>query len=760
MPNKYSHSGVLAQYCQTGFIALPHHLYLDYVSSSTLGSLTTQSQQSTTSTTSVSDDDQDQCTEPTSLDTLTSPSPDDHLAHHDQPGRTPIPPQTPQSPHFLFSHKSSAQDRAALVHSFINDIDNEPQPDANSQLYLGSDVDSHQPSQPPRRPPILIREDSYVTPSSNAKASHRSDRNAPKSSYPPSHHVSTSTASLAASATSSDYALDVPPDFPLHVGKAAARPHQPWTGKANQKSADVPVPQQTSNVNAHFMGRPSLDRPRSRQGADYIDKPPPRSANRPESREAIGKPDVPQRSANRPPSRQNSNDDGNVRNTVANVIHPASSYVSVPSQTATERPRRKSTSRNRNQQKTSEDNSMPSISDSVSETGVEVVENVALSSDYDNGVKIPEYEASAIDRLPPPQPALPAGSIIPRQASPPPAIGSNETRKIQPRRRDSNRPVSAISSDTQIYAPLSSTFPTNSTYTDEPAFIPEPNVVRPGSLPESAIERPPQPMQSRRSQSTIRGTSEQRETHTNFSYPSSDSGNEVGIPSVQPGLPPAPQPAPAPRRSRSSHKRDSRYTPVYRDRKAEWLADPANNVAHYREAFKLGQRHFALGGDDSDSDSVARKLNSLPGSIVAPRFPDAQRMEDFDVRPLSVSESTSESMSEAASEVTSSASSAGGFYPPDIPRYRDEIGSAGSGSGSPSGRGPRASVDVMSRVGAAPPPKPGPLRREDSGLGGGGSSSPSSSGGPPRGKEREGSLKKGKGLLKRLRGVSLTAGIR
>ena len=517
-------------------------------------------------------------------------------------------------------------------------------------------------------------------------------------------------------------------------------------------------------------------------------------------------------------------------------LHPASSYTSttVPP-TPADRPRSTSRSRHRNHhhKPSKEDTLLPSVSDSVSETGIEVVDAVALSSDYDNGVKIPEYEAAALNRLPRPAKAITASSTIPRQASPPPAIGSNETRKVQPRhRRDSDhRPVSALSSDTQIYAPLplESTFPADSSYdADEPAFIPEPNVVRPGSMPESAIEGPapsqaeqsttmPMPLTvatKRRSRSTIRASASERRDlepeldHDTYAadippsagagYGSSSGSNldvevgvgvgvAVGIPSIQPGLlPPGPPPAFAPRRSRSSQKRDSssKYTPVYRDRKAEWLADPANSVAHYREAFKVGHRQF---GGISSVSGGDRGAGGRGGGMVL------GGEGDFEVRPMSetdssfsegvVSVDTSERSTgdeedgEARLSTSSVSSGVGYGYPPDIPRYRDEVvsPSAGSGSGGgPSGTGrARRSMDVVMF-------RPGELRREDSGVGvgvGSGSSAGSGSGSghsrrqkdkeKEKEQEREGSSKKGGtgtgtgggagGLLRRLRRVSLAA---
>ena len=366
-------------------------------------------------------------------------------------------------------------------------------------------------------------------------------------------------------------------------------------------------------------------------------------------------------------------------------------------------------------------------------------------------------------------------------------------------------------------------------------------------MPESAIEGPapaqaeqstmmPMPLTvaaKRRSRSTIRASaSERREPELepeNETYaadippPSAGAGYEsssdsnldvgvgvgvgvaVGVPSIQPGLlPPGPPPGFAPRRSRSAQKRDSKgkYTPVYRDRKAEWLADPANSVAHYREAFKIGNRQFGgvssvPGVGDPDAGGLGSEFGD--GRVRGGMFLGGDG--DFEVRPLSetdssfseggVSVNTSERSEEDGEAGLSSSASSGVEYgyPPDIPRYRDEIvsasaGIAGSGGGGASGTGKaraRRSIDVVMF-------RPGELRREDSGVGvgvgvgsgssvGSGSGSGSGSGVSRREKEkekereREGSSKKGGtgtstgagaggvGLFRRLRGMSL-AGVR
>jgi hypothetical protein len=705
MPNKYSYSGVLAQYCQSGFISLPEDLYLAYIRASSVGSLTSPTQQSTTSRNSSTKDDPEHPSEPTKLHDVSSSRADD-LVYSDERGRPGRPAEV--SP-FPFSHKPRPQDQAALVHSFINEIDNEPQPNIVHQPHLRNDVDTVQRTEPQKRHGVLVQESSRADPSPDTNWSHRRDRNAWKSTYPPVSHSSASSASLAVSASSGDYTLDVPTDFPVYADGATITPQQTRTGSQNDEIADVSVSQQNSVVNVH-----PLD---------------PRSVDGFESRKINDRPDVPPRSVNRPPSRERAVVDANVRNTVAKVkLHPASTYASVPSQEIAERPRSSLRSRHPNQPKTSQDNSNPPIPESVSEAGIEVADNVAFSSEYDNGVEFPDHEAAASVRLPSRQPASPVILILPREAPPPPTIKSNKTKKGQSQKRDLNRrPVSAMSSDTQIYAPLSSTFPADSSYINEAAFIPEPNVVRPGSLPESAIERAPETTQMR---SQSRGRTDELHlppsNHIEGLYDSSASvsdSSSVGVPSIQSG-----------QSTTGSDNRSSRYTPVYRDRKQEWLQDPSHNVAHYTALFKrdsAGHRRFASGytspaGEQSD----AQRLNSLPNMIVEPEFAEAETSEDFDARPVS--------------EASTSASS--GFYPPDIPRYRDEAGMGHELAVAASESTPRGSGQW-----------PRELKREDSGMGVGSvSRSPSSAQSRKNLKTDREDQKAGHGLLRKLRGMSLS----
>ncbi len=388
---------------------------------------------------------------------------------------------------------------------------------------------------------------------------------------------------------------------------------------------------------------------------------------------------------------------------VHNAIHaakPSGSSVGAPTAQQKFHRRSRSSSKIRHQPKKSEDDSLPSVSDSVSETGVEVVDDVALSSDYDNGVKIPEHEAASIAHLPTPEAALPAGSIMPRQASPPPPIGSNETRKIQPRPAALDR---SDTSRTQIYAPLSSTFPPGSSYTDEPAFIPKPNIVGPGSLPESAIERAPDSV-PRRDQ-PISGPHQlyaPLNGHNDSLYDSSDSMSEadpMGMPSILSARP-------VTSKSMTVTKQGRREPHIGRN-----SLDQSRSARSYATAYQ--------------GSSAAARLNLLQDTNAMPRFPEAHKPEDFELRPVS-----------AASDGASSV----GAYPPDIARWRDPGRSVVSlpAQNVQDGRG---SID--SRYGRRD------LRREDSGMAG-------VSGSPSSGNSRRQEEKVGSKLMRRLRAASLT----
>lgn len=659
MPNRYSHSSVIVDYCQSGFISLPEELYLAYIRASSIPSLSSRTQPSISSRNSSSENDPEQHRRLSGRRNFSLPSAGD-LAHQGERGRARNPmDRTPIS----LSHKPNPQDRAALIHSFLHDIDNEPQPHVTHQSHLRSNVDIGHRSESQKRHGVFIEEASCDEPRLDIKWSRSGDRDGPKLTYPPLSHSGTSSASMAVSASSGDYVLDIPSDLPVHVDGTTVMPQQTRTRTQNDEQVDIPVVHDDAIANDPL----------------------------PE-----------QRSVNRPPFRQELGNDSNVHDTVTKLkLYQASSYHSVTGRTVADRPRSSSRGRHYTHQKANQDKPLPSIPDSVPETGIEVVDNIALSSDYDNGVKIPEHEAAAITRLPSLQPALPAGSIIPPQASPPPAIGSSETRTVETRRRSLDRSESAISSHTQIYAPLSLTFPTDSWYIDHPAFIPESNVVRLGALPESAVERAPETPGTRRQS---RGATDELHVppsnHNDMLRDSSASASEsgfVGIPSIQAAVP-----------SRSNIIR-SRHTPVYRDRKQKWLQDPAHNVAHFRTLFRKvspGHKRFAGYTSPKRESSVTHSLNSMPNMILVPKFPEAQEAEDFDLRPVS--------------EASTSASS--GFYPPDIPRYRDEI-------------------DV-SRF--ASQQRAAELRRGDSGVG----VSPSRSTGSLRKKDK--AKKAGYGLLRRV----------
>jgi hypothetical protein len=113
--------------------------------------------------------------------------------------------------------------------------------------------------------------------------------------------------------------------------------------------------------------------------------------------------------------------------------------------------------------------------------------------------------------------------------------------------------------------------------------------------------------------------------------------------------------------------------PVYRDRKQEWLEDSTHNVEHYRTYLSkrdpVDHRKLASGYMSptmSEEDSAAQRLNSLPSVVVESTLPEAQELGNFDVRRASA-------VSDAASASTHTSEGSSGSYPPDIPRYRDEI---------------------------------------------------------------------------------------
>jgi len=679
MPNKYSHSGVLAQYCKLGFISLPEELYLAYIRASSVGSLATQSQLSTTSRHSSTEVYAEYPNELTRANGVGSPSAPNPV-HHDQWSRGRNPAERPQ---FTLNHRSSSQDQAALIHSFINKINNEINeihPTGTHQPHLRNNVDAGQHFEPKRKHGVLIPESSHADPLSYRNWSPLSERNGATFPYPHVSDFDSSSTSVAETTVSDDYALDVPSDLPVHAGEAAITPHRTRSTISRGTTPNTLVAQQNAIVNIRLPELQSVKGPESR--------------SRPTSGNAAK---FPPGSANLGAARQAPSDYANVRNTGTTAKpYPPSSYVSAPTQTLPEGYRSPSKSRNQKQQKTSEDNPRPSISDSVSKTGAEVVDIAALLSGYENGAKISEHEAAAVERLPSPRPTLPARSTASRQASPLPTNGPNETRKMQLRGRDLSRPVSTISSDTQIYAPLSSAFPADSSYINEAAFIPEAPIAGPGSLPESAIEQTPwAATQKRRSYS--------RERSDVLHALPNDHGEQLGDSSAEISS------------DSGSADKTNKYALVYRDRKQEWLQDPAHNVAHFRSPLRrdaAGHRRFASSYTSlTGESSVAQRLDFLPNTIVAPPFPQAEWPIEFDVR--------------SVSEASTSASS--GFYPPDIARYRDESS-------------PVRKSESM--------PRPAKLRREDSAVGGvrdSGNNSPWRKTGEKR-----------IGLLRKLRGVSMS----
>ena len=601
--------------------------------------------------------------------------------HHDQRSRGRNPAERPQ---FTLSRRPSSRDQAALIHSFINEINNEIHLTRTHQPHLRNNVDAGQHFELKKKHGVLTQEPSPADPLSHRNWSPLSERNGATFAYPCASDFDSSSTSATETTASDDYALDVPSDLPVHAGEAAMTPHRTRSTISRGTTPNTLVAQQDAIVNVRL--------------------PEPQSVNGPESRSRPTSSNVakfPPGSASLAAARQAPSDYANVRNTgVTAKPYPPSSYVSVPTQTLPEGYRSSSKSRNQNQQKTSEDNSLPPISDSVSKTGVEVVDIAALLSDYESGAKISEHEAAPVKRLPSPQPTLPAGSIASRQASPLPTNGSNETRKMQLRGKDLSRPVSTISSDTQIYAPLSSAFPADSSYINEAAFTPESPVVGPRSLPESAIKRTP-------SAATQKRRSYSRERSDVLHALPNDRGERLGDSSAEISSDPG------------SASKINKYTLVYRDRKQEWLQDPAHNVAHFRSPLRrdaAGHRRFASSYTSLTGEpSVAQRLDFLPSTIGAPPFQQAEWPIEFDAR--------------SVSEASTSASS--GFYPPDIARYRDESSPV------------RKSESILRST---------KQWREDSAMGGVGGSGSGSSNSPWR-KTGE---KKGIGLLKKLRGVSMS----
>ena len=675
MPNRYSHSGVLAQYCKLGFISLPEELYLAYIRASSVGSLATQSQLNTTSKHSSTEGYAEYPNELTRANGIGSPSPLNSV-HHDQWSRGRNPAERPQ---LTLSRRPSSQDQAALIHSFINEINNEIhltrtyQPRSRNNVDAGQHFEKHG---------VLTQEPSHADPLSYRNWSPLSERSGATFAYPYASDFDSSSTSATETTASDDYALDVPSDLPVHTGEATMTPHRTRSTIGRGTTPNTLVAQQDAIVNVRLPEPQPFNGPesRSRPTSSNVAKFPPGFASLAAARQA--------------PS-----DYSNVRNTgVAAKPYPPSSYVSVPTQTLPEGYRSSSKSRNQNQRKTSEDNSLPPISDSVSKTGVEVVDIAALLSDYESGAKISEYEAAPVKRLPSPQPTLPAGSIASRRASPLPTNRSNETRKMQLRGKDLSRPVSTISSDTQIYAPLSSAFPADSSYINEASFTPESPVVGPRSLPESAIKQTP-------SAATQKRRSYSRERSDVLHALPNDRGERLGDSSAEISSDPG------------SASKINKYALVYRDRKQEWLQDPAHNVAHFRSPLRrdaAGHRRFASSYTSLTGEpSVAQRLDFLPSpsTIGTPPFQQAEWPIEFDAR--------------SVSEASTSASS--GFYPPDIARYRDESSPV------------RKSESILRST---------KQWREDSAMG--------SMGGSGNSPWRKTGEKKGIGLLKKLRGVSMS----
>src|SRR3954452_5765686 len=255
MPNRYSHSCVIAQYCKSGFISLPEELYLAYIKASSVGSLATQSQLSTTSRHSSTEDNAEYPNELARANNIGSPSAPDP-AHHDQRSRGRNPAQRPQ---FTLSQKPSSQDQATLIRSFVREIDNEIYPTGAHQPHLQNNVDAGQPFELKTRHGVLIQRSSPASPLSHRNWSPLGEQNGAKFTYPHISHFGSSSISLAETAASGDYTLDVPSDLPVHADEAAIASHQPRTTISRGATPNTLVAQQDAIVNTRLPESQSID---------------------------------------------------------------------------------------------------------------------------------------------------------------------------------------------------------------------------------------------------------------------------------------------------------------------------------------------------------------------------------------------------------------------------------------------------------------------------------------------------------------------
>ncbi|KAL9110398.1 MAG: hypothetical protein Q9227_005129 [Pyrenula ochraceoflavens] len=86
---------------------------------------------------------------------------------------------------------------------------------------------------------------------------------------------------------------------------------------------------------------------------------------------------------------------------------------------------------------------LPDPPDIGRENGLEVVEDVKMSSNNTDGTKIAEQEAEEVNNLSEEETA--PNVVLRRQASPPPAAGYEETRHIEPRAAEHNEPEAPVS---------------------------------------------------------------------------------------------------------------------------------------------------------------------------------------------------------------------------------------------------------------------------------------------------------------------------
>jgi hypothetical protein len=210
---------------------------------------------------------------------------------------------------FPFSHKPNPKDRAALISSLMNEIDNQidhdPQPNGSQQPHSRCPDDIVQQGEPQRRHGVVVEDSAHAEQPPDTSRVHRHDRNAWKSTYPPLSHSGSSSASLAVSAASSgEYALEIPNDFPVHADGATAGPWQRRSEVQDKNQGNASVISQNSVSNALPPRARSADAQGSRQSSRNVGNYSPTSDRVSKSTELDKALKVSLRSVKRPPSRQ------------------------------------------------------------------------------------------------------------------------------------------------------------------------------------------------------------------------------------------------------------------------------------------------------------------------------------------------------------------------------------------------------------------------------------------------------------------------